>query len=374
MISWTTNETSDSQVEYGTTTGYGSSTSLASALVTSHSAALSGLQVSTLYHYRVKSRDGASNLATSADFTFTTPATADKTAPVISSVKASSISAVGAIISWATNEASDSQVEYGTSTAYKSSTPLISAMVTSHSASLSGLQARKLYHYRIKSRDAAGNLATSADFTFTTAAARDTTSPIISAVGASSITASGATINWTTNEASDTQVEYGSTSAYESSTSLNASRVTTHNQVLSGLAAGKLHHYRIKSRDAAGNLAVSGDFKFNTAGIDATKTLISRVGASWITAAGAMINWTSNEPSDGQVEFGINTTYGGSTTRVSPLAMSHGAKLSGLKASTRYHYRIKSRDAAGNLVTSGDYAFVTAAPDNTPPVISSVAV
>src|SRR5262249_25532435 len=44
-------------------------------------------------------------------------------------------------------------------------------MVTSHSVSLGGLAASTVYHYRLKSRDAAGNLATSGDFTFTTQAA-----------------------------------------------------------------------------------------------------------------------------------------------------------------------------------------------------------
>jgi hypothetical protein len=80
----------------------------------------------------------------------------------------SGITANGASISWSTNEPSNTQVEYGATTAYGSSTTLNTAMVTAHSASLSGLSANTLYHYRVKSRDAAGNLATSADFTFTT--------------------------------------------------------------------------------------------------------------------------------------------------------------------------------------------------------------
>ena len=116
----------------------------------------------------------------------TVSAPADTTAPTISGVGASSITVSGGTISWSTNETSDSQVDYGTTTGYGSSTALVSTLVTSHSASLSGLQAATLYHYRVKSRDAAGNLATSADFTFTTAA--DTTAPTISGVGASSIT------------------------------------------------------------------------------------------------------------------------------------------------------------------------------------------
>jgi hypothetical protein len=41
--------------------------------------------------------------------------------------------------------------------------------------------------------------------------------------------------------------------------------VTAHSQSLSGLIAGTLYHYRVRSRDATGNEAVSGDFTFTTA-------------------------------------------------------------------------------------------------------------
>ncbi|HKP87893.1 MAG TPA: Ig and FN3 domain-containing protein, partial [Blastocatellia bacterium] len=94
----------------------------------------------------------------------------------------------------------------------------------------------------------------------------DVTPPVISAVAVTNITANAATINWTTNEASDTQVEYGTSTGYGSSTQLNTSMVTAHSANLSGLVAGTLYHYRVRSRDAAGNLAVSGDQTFATAG------------------------------------------------------------------------------------------------------------
>jgi len=140
-----------------------------SSMVMSHSATLSGLAASTLYHYRVKSSDAAGNMAVSGDFTFTTSATPDTTAPTISSVATSNLTPSGASVAWATNEGSDTQIEYGTSTAYGASTTLDPTLVTSHSATLSGLSASTLYHYRVKSRDAAGNLAVSGDFTLTTA-------------------------------------------------------------------------------------------------------------------------------------------------------------------------------------------------------------
>ncbi|TLY18843.1 MAG: hypothetical protein E6K68_10725, partial [Nitrospirae bacterium] len=96
--------------------------------------------------------------------------------------------------------------------------------------------------------------------------ANDTTPPIISSVSAFNITSAAATITWATNEASDSQVEYGLTTAYGNSTVLNTSLVTAHAQSLSGLSTSTLYHYRVKSRDAAGNLAVSGDFTFDAAG------------------------------------------------------------------------------------------------------------
>jgi Right handed beta helix region/Purple acid Phosphatase, N-terminal domain/Pel9A-like, right handed beta helix region len=106
----------------------------------------------------------------------------------------------------------------------------------------------------------------------------DTTPPVISGVSSSGVTSSGATITWTTNEASDTQVEYGTTTSYGSSTALNTSMLTSHFQALNGLSASTLYHYRVKSRDAAGNLATSGDFTFTTSSASQTS------GASYYVA------------------------------------------------------------------------------------------
>ncbi len=188
----------------------------------------------------------------------------DVTPPVISGVSASNVSASGVTITWNTDEPSDTQVEYGTSTSYGSFSTNNPSMVTSHGVAFGGLAPTTLYHYRVRSKDAAGNQAISGDFSFTTLGGSDTTPPVISGVSASSVTTSSATIGWSTNEASDSQVDYGTTTAYGSSTGLNASLVTTHSAFVGGLTASTLYHYRVKSRDAAGNLAASGDFTFTT--------------------------------------------------------------------------------------------------------------
>jgi hypothetical protein len=114
-------------------------------------------------------------------------------------------------------------------------------------------------------RDAAGNQATATSVSVTVSnGGPDVTPPTISAIQSTTITSSGATITWTTNENADTQVEYGTTTSYGSSTTLATGMVTSHSQGLSGLNASTLYHFRVKSRDAAGNLATSADNTFTT--------------------------------------------------------------------------------------------------------------
>ena len=288
--------------------------------------------------------------------------------PVISGVSSTGITASGATVTWTTNEPSDSRMEYGTTTAYGNSTILNPSLVTAHSQGLSGLTASTLYHYRVNSKDAAGNAAVSADFTFTTAAPPDTTPPVISGVSSTGITASGATINWTTNEPSDSRVEYGTTTAYDSFTTLDPSLVTAHSQGLSGLTASTLYHYRVNSKDAAGNAAVSADFTFTTPPIiDTTPPVISAVGSLGVTTTAALIIWTTDEPSDSQVEYGTTTAYGALTTLDPNLVSAHARTLSGLSPSTLYHYRAHSKDATGNAAVSVDFTFTTLAPLPPPP-------
>src|SRR5437773_12453963 len=92
----------------------------------------------------------------------------------------------------------------------------------------------------------------SADSTFTT---NDVTSPVISGVTATAVAATSATIQWTTNEASDSQVEYGLTASYGSTTTLDVTPRTAHSVALSGLSDGTTYHYQVKSKDAAGRSA-----------------------------------------------------------------------------------------------------------------------
>lgn len=70
-ITWTTDELATSQINYGTTTGYGSSAG-SSNYTTTHSVTLTGLNSGTEYFYQIVSLDEAGNTATAGNHSLTT--------------------------------------------------------------------------------------------------------------------------------------------------------------------------------------------------------------------------------------------------------------------------------------------------------------
>jgi len=62
-------------------------------------------------------------------------------------------------ITWRTDIPADSQVQYGPTTAYGSTTPLDRTLVTSHSVTITALARKTPYRFQVLSRDAAGQLS-----------------------------------------------------------------------------------------------------------------------------------------------------------------------------------------------------------------------
>lgn len=90
VVSWTTDEQSTSQVEYGEGTGttYAQKSQEDTGLVTNHTVIISGLTPSKVYHLRIVSRDKAGNVGNSIDTVAITPkATANALDLVITSLR-----------------------------------------------------------------------------------------------------------------------------------------------------------------------------------------------------------------------------------------------------------------------------------------------
>src|SRR6185503_17532046 len=96
-----------------------------------------------------------------------------------------------------------------------------------------------------------------ADVVFMTSVPPDTTPPAIGNVNATTGANGSATITWTTNEDSTSQVDYGTTASALTSTASDSTLVTSQSTTLTGLAPTTTYFFRVTSADAAGNSSTS---------------------------------------------------------------------------------------------------------------------
>jgi len=410
-VAWGTNEASDSEVRYDTSSKswssyvYGKDTS---NLVTSHSIDLTNLDPETTYYYRIRSMDAAGNDVISSEGTFTTdaePPPPDTTPPTITwGPSAGDIETDSATVAWGTNEASNSEVRYDISSKSWGSYAFskeASNLVASHSLDLSGLEPDTTYYYRARSMDAAGNDVISSEYFFTTDEAPvdppppdpDTTPPMITSYGVNAITQTSAVIQWTTNENSDSQVAYDVDSkswwSYDFRESAS-SLVKSHSIALNSLLPGTTYFYRIRSSDAAGNRVTSSEFTFTTdeddedpppPEPDTTAPVFTVLpGITDVDATAATLYWRTDEASDTEVRYDDVSTIWSQYAHqeiVASLVTNHSITLTGLLPDTTYYCRVRSTDAAGNQITSNEIPFTTEAesdpdvqdPDTVAPVL-----
>ena len=357
-ITWDTDVLSDSTVNYGLNTTYGTSETNAS-LVNSHAVTLTGLTANTEYHYQVISTDsnGSSNIP--VDYVFTTSSITPDPIPEVSNIQVTTTDTTATII-WDTDILTDSTVNYGLDTNYGTSETNAS-LVNSHSIILTGLTTNTAYHFQVLSTDENDISNIPTDQVFTTAEVIDTTAPVISDIQ-TTVTDTTAIITWNTNEAADSAVSFGLDASYGTITD-SADRVTSHSIELTNLLPATSYHFEVSSADASANISSSSDQTFTTnATADITPPIINNIQAT-VTDTTATITWTTDENSDSSVNYGFNDTYGLNANLVA-LNTSHSLVLNGLTPGTDYHYEVSSSDASANTSVSADLTLTTTTTDN----------
>ncbi len=153
IITWTTDELSDSEVHYWIDEELGSIIAN-SNMVMSHKIVISYLEPGTTYYYEVRSTDGYGNVAvdnnSGAFYTFTT----DRS-PIITNVDATEVTHSTAVINWVTDEPSDSTIHYG-DTVNLGNVTYDSELIFTHSFQLTYLEPETEYYYEVQSTDFSG--------------------------------------------------------------------------------------------------------------------------------------------------------------------------------------------------------------------------
>jgi hypothetical protein len=191
----------------------------------------------------------------------------------------------------------------------------------------------------------------------------DLTAPVISSISSGTPGATSATITWTTDISSSSQVNYGLTSGYGSSTTLDSTLTKSHSVTVSGLTCATTYNFQVSSTYVGQN-TLSGDNTFTTAACPVSAPTVTVSAASPVTTTTATLNGNitaingANASSYG-FNYGLDGTYGTTVTTTASLGVSAFTyDITGLTCNTTYHYQSFATNTGGTG-TSSDTTFAT---------------
>ena len=392
-VVWTTNEPADSFVDFGAEGEYLNLRGDSSVYSTEHSVLLDGLDPGTEYTFRVRSFDETLNETiedNSGDgYVFTT-----SNLPSVTTTDVTDITFNSAEITWSTDTGVYSYLSYGKTDSYGKSVGDDSSILTEQTVKTEDLQENTQYFYIIKMRDVYGNFSLSEQYTFTTAIdPTDKDAPVISNISVANITDQSAELRWTTDEPSNSYVEFGSDE--ELGDIFGSEELTLEHSVTfpAILEPRTFYYFRVISSDANDNRAYSEIDAFLTlaespdgGGIGAEDgsgadegtgegdvdfgdpdepVSISDIDTENITSSSVSISFQTNKPTNGSVRYGFSDEYGSSVSEDESLeekdnySQEHEIILQGLLSNVEYHYKVVAQDAFGNIGSSADETFET---------------
>ncbi|MFH1598187.1 MAG: fibronectin type III domain-containing protein [Patescibacteria group bacterium] len=183
----------------------------------------------------------------------------DTLGPEISLIAVAAITNA-ATITWTTDEAATSQLEWGSSNALGYLTTATDEYVTSHSVILTGLDENTSYFFKCHSTDQQGQESTSSIYPFTTA---ELPALLISDVLVVDATDTTVVVTWTTDRAAASKVRYGTTTDF-GETVQDTEYVTDHSISLTDLEPNTQYYYEVISWDADGIYAYDSYATFST--------------------------------------------------------------------------------------------------------------
>ena len=274
-------------------------------------------------------------------------------APAIGAISVSNITGYSATITWTTDQPSSSLVEYGISASYGSSTS-DPALTTNHSISITNLTPGATCHFKVTSTNSHALSSSSQDETFTTLSP-----PAISAVTATNMTTNSATITWTTDQPSNSLVEYGTTTAY-GSTATDPALTTSHSVTITNLNLQAGYHFRVTSTNNYNLTSSSGDNAFATKS-PITVAITSPSNGSTISrpdimVKGTMTNTTGNET--GVTVNGIVATVYGTQFIANHVPLAEGASTITVTATDTAGY-METASLNVTASTTGNYITIT---------------
>ena len=215
-----------------------------------------------------------------------------------------------------------------------------------------------------------------------TPAPTPTPTPAVTTNPATNVATFSATLNGSVNPRGATTTvnfQYGLTTSYGSTTAMQTKTGNTVQAVsanISGLTASTTYHFRIVAHNGGGT-SFGSDRTFTTLSATGSPVVITNP-ATLIASLSATLNGSLDPhglTTTVSFQYGTTTSYGSTTamqTQTGNTYRNISANISGLMASTTYHFRIVATNSGGTRM-GGDRTFTTLSATGAPVVVTNPA-
>ncbi|TQV72889.1 S8 family serine peptidase [Aliikangiella marina] len=357
-ISWLTDDSSTTLVLYGSSENGLSQVDMSPGFSTQHELILTDLTPATTYYIQAQSTDLAANSVTSNVFSFTTDTAglpqppSIVTGPVIERLYSDSVT-----LNWSTNVNADSRLVCeslaGTSEVNKTD------LVKNHRLTMVGLLAETDYRCAIYSTDVRGVILNQT-LSFTTPAIPDAVPPQCSAIN---IAGYGeiAEFTWQSDELVSAQLSYKVKAGNEWRQKVDFEVKENGVFVLSGLTQETDYDHQLTLVDLSGNATDCSAGEFNSGvpiSIPSPSFTIEPF-VDQITSDSAVVNWTTENFSTGQVRYGLSAGNLDELQADVEFTAEHRVNLIGLLPDTTYYLAVDALNIEVASTTSSIISFQT---------------
>lgn len=310
-----------------------------------------GLIPSTVYEVQVQTRCSAGLLSKfGTKVSFTTSATS--ACGLATGLNVTSLNTTGATLNWTAVSGAGSY-----SIRYKASSASTWTTVTSTTASkaITGLTPGTAYEFKVQTICSGASSAYTSVATFSTQAL---SCSVPSSLSTSSITTTGATLNWTSVSGA---VSYSVQYKVNGATSWTSTTSTTNSKTLSGLVAGSNYQFQVSTvcSGSSSSYSTAASFTTTAATVNCGIPDVALFGAINKTNSSATVYWTAVASAiNYKVQYRVNGS-GSAWTTVT--VSTDTANLTGLTASTQYEFQVQTVCTAGSSSFSSSGIFSTTA-------------
>ena len=328
--------------------------------ITGTSFQVTGLENDTQYYWRVRAVNAGGTSDWSATWNFTT-IVAPPSAPVLSSPSnnATGVS-VNPTLSWNASGGAETYTLQVSKNSNMSSPVVNQSGITGTSYQVNGLENGTQYYWRVRAVNAGGESEWSETWNFTTTVSPPSTPVLSSPENNATGVPVNPTLTWNSASGADTYTLQVSKNSNMSSPVVNQSGITGTSFQVSGLENGTQYFWRVRAVNTAGESGWSTVWNFTTVVVaPPVPVLVSPSNEATGISVNPTLNW---EESDGAESYTVQVSKRANMSQPvvnqsDVTGISYG--LTNLDYNTRYYWRVRAVNSAGESSWSDTWNFTT---------------